>query len=395
MSEPTRDADPTSPRYQMLEVWRGLVSIVVVLEHVGVALWSRSDEATNGWTGGFQRVIETVLKWNVGTPLFFVMSGYCIAASLKASQRRGVSPLGFLGRRLWRIYPTYWAALLGLAVFVTVLDSTGLTRLHDNALSLKIASPSTLNPAQWVGNLTLTEMWRPIVGGGEAAMFDRVAWSLCYQEQFYIVCVLAVWVAPNRFGLTLAVFTVLVVLFRVAAWDARMLSRIEGLFPIYWHEFAVGLAVYWRLTGTGSSSFVTRRGLELVVAGMLVVASLNHNVSTIAASGLGLVLIALYRWDHVTADLAWLEPLRSCGKRSFSIYLTHLPVAAIGNQLLHDLGLTGFWGRTLVMMPLVTAASIAVGWAFHQAIERRFVPEARRSWTRSGIRRRPFLILPA
>jgi peptidoglycan/LPS O-acetylase OafA/YrhL len=366
----------STQRYQMLDVWRGVVSLIVVVEHVGVVLWLGEYDA-EGWGGWLQREIVRVLKWNLGAPLFFVMSGYCIAASLLAQQRRGGTPLSFLARRLWRIYPTYWAALLGFVVLTAGFDALGFVRLHRNNLSLEIASPGDLVLAQWVGNLTLTETWRPLTGGLEPAVFTRVAWSLCYQEQFYVICVLALWLAPNRLGRALALATTAIVAFRLGAWDAGALHRIEGLFPVYWHEFAVGLAVYWRLNGcTGPATpanLAAKRGLDLFLVALLVSASRYGFVSTIAASGFGLLLIGLYRWDHLTGGLHWLGPVRACGRRSFSIYLAHLPVAAVGNTLLYDLGLTGFWARLLVTVPLVTMASVAVGWGFFHLVERWFL----------------------
>ena len=66
---------------------------------------------------------------NLGVSLFFVISGYCIAASAEATARKGGSPWGFMGRRVWRIYPPYWAALLGFVAVVVALDAAGLGRL--------------------------------------------------------------------------------------------------------------------------------------------------------------------------------------------------------------------------------------------------------------------------
>jgi hypothetical protein len=54
----------------------------------------------------------------------------------------------------------------------------------------------------------------------------------------------------------------------------------------------------------------------------------------------------------------------------------------IGNAALFDLGLTSFWARVLVIVPVVSAASLAVGWAFHHAVERRFMgPPPQIRWT--------------
>ena len=138
-------------RYRMLDIWRGIVCLVVVLEHAGVVLWSGVDQST-GWAGSLQWMAVRLLTLNLGTPLFFVMSGYCIAASLESLRRRGETPLTFLGRRFWRIVPTYWAALLFFFLVVAWLDRLGFQRFHDNPFSLILASPETLSQAQWFGN---------------------------------------------------------------------------------------------------------------------------------------------------------------------------------------------------------------------------------------------------
>src|SRR5436305_12095781 len=109
-----------SPRFHALDVWRGAVCLWVVLEHAGVALWSEAERGT-GLDHWLRRGLVSILELNLGTPLFFVMSGYCIAASIDSARRRGASPFAFFGRRLWRTFPPCLAALLGFVVVVAVL----------------------------------------------------------------------------------------------------------------------------------------------------------------------------------------------------------------------------------------------------------------------------------
>ena len=68
MSSPTS----RSPRFHALDVWRGAVCLLVVLEHAGVSLWFVADAP--GLEGRLQRLLMNVLSLNLGTPLFFVMS---------------------------------------------------------------------------------------------------------------------------------------------------------------------------------------------------------------------------------------------------------------------------------------------------------------------------------
>src|SRR5207253_4353689 len=68
------------------------------------------------------------------------------------------------------------------------------------------------------------------------------------------------------------------------------------------------------------------------------------------SAALGLVMIVVRKWDSAIADLRLLAPLRACGRRCYSIYLTHLPICTIGCMVLFELGLTGFWTRAMVMV---------------------------------------------
>jgi peptidoglycan/LPS O-acetylase OafA/YrhL len=369
-----------SPRFHALDVWRGAVCLLVVLEHAAVALWPVVGDGV-GLDGRLRRWIVGSLGLFLGTPLFFVMSGYCIASCIDSVRRRGASPVLFLARRVWRIFPPYWFALAGFVAVVAGLDALGLERYHRNGVALALDSPAVLDAWQWFGNLSLTETWRPMLGGHEASVYTRVAWSLCYQEQFYLVCFLTLLVARGRFERVLVWATAAIVGFRLLAYDAGAQHRIAGTFPMYWHEFFVGLVVYWRLSRPTTP--VARRGMELGLAALLIVALRNGLVSTAAAAGFGLLLIALHRWDGRIADLRWLDPLRACGRLSYSLYLVHLPVVMVFNSWLWDLGMEGFWPRALVMVPASSLASVAAAWVFHRVVERHFLdlPDVRLALT--------------
>lgn len=361
------------PRYHSLDVCRGLICLWVVLEHASVALWPGSLEAT-GWEGWLRWGLTGPFRLYLGAPLFLVISGYCIAASVDSARRRGTTALQFLRRRFLRIFPTYWMALLLCLVVVAGLDFAGLGRLHRGGYAIELASPRDLGLAQWIGNLTLTEIWRPRFWGTSEAVYTRVAWSLCYQEQFYVVCFVLLLATPRRLYRAMAGLTGAVVLFRILAWDSGMLFRLHGLFPELWHEFAIGLAVYYHLNAC-TTAWV-RRGIELGIAGLLVLALATGLTSTVATALFGLILIVLRRWDGRLESLRWLDPVRACGKRSFSMYLVHLPVCVVTSAVLTELGLTAFWSRALVVMPLATLAAVGVTWVFFHHVERRFIEAA-------------------
>ena len=367
------------PRYETIDAWRGVACLMVVLSHAGFAL--KANEGGND-------VLRWPFVWAVqhsylGVPLFFVISGYCIAASVDALRRRGHSPWTFLARRVRRIYPPYWAAILIFAATTAGLDHIGQRRLHGGDHSLRLESPGALDRAQWLGNATLTETWRPKVWGGrESLVFTRVAWSLCHEEQFYFACFLVLLAAPRRPFAALAIISAATMAYRSFAYDSGAVHRLEGTFPYYWHEFAVGVAVYWRLVK--ASTPLQRRVAEAGIATLMAIGLATDFTSTWVAAVFGLALIGLRRFDGASTRATWLAPLRACGRRSYSIYLVHNPVCLVGIEWLYSLGMVGFWVRALVMIPVLSVAAVVFGWAFFEVVEARFLnpPVDRRPHTR-------------
>lgn len=357
-------------RYQALDMWRGAICLFVVLEHAAVALWQGSSTSDGG--SRLREILVAPFQTNWGTPLFFVISGFCIASSVESCRRRGTPPALFLARRFWRVFPAYWVALLGFGAMVFALDQAGLSRLYRNPYALELSSIKDLTREQWIGNITLTETWRPHVAGGEVNVFTRVAWSLCFQEQFYLICFAALLFRRKPLAWTLAIATVVIVAFRIVAEDVGRLPLLSGTFPMLWHQFAMGLAVYWYLNGQVSLAW--RRVILCVLAlSTLMLPFIREAMSTAVASGFSLAMIGFHRFDDRWARIRSLNPLRAIGRCSYSVYLAHLPVIVITSGLLAECGLSGFWARAAVTVPVASAASIVVGLAFYRWVESRFL----------------------
>jgi peptidoglycan/LPS O-acetylase OafA/YrhL len=202
-------------------------------------------------------------------------------------------------------------------------------------------------------------------------VYTRVAWSLCYEDQFYLLCFLSLLVDRRRLFRGLTILTGLILAFRLFAYDSGRLFRYEGMFPILWHEFAIGIAVYWRLVHAQSAR--SKRVMESLIAGLFLIGVVSGFRSTIVAAAFGLALIALRRSDEIVGRMSWLAPLRACGRRSYSIYLVHLPICTVGNELLVHLGVVGFWPKVFLLIPLVSLASVAFGWLCFALVEVHFL----------------------
>lgn len=363
----------SSPRYLTLDAWRGLACLLVVVHHAGFAVLFEKKDA-------FRRSVALVLdRCDLGVPIFFVISGYCITASLDAIRRKGHGPARFLRRRVRRIYPPYWAAV-GFFLAVTLgLQRVGLERLlWGTHRALELVRPQKLTIPQWIGNLTLTETWRHLIGGGPQEIFTRVAWTLCYEEQFYFVCFAVLLLAGRRLFGTLAVVTGVTVFLRMALADAGMIHRFRGTFIDLWHEFAIGIGVYWVLNRASRRwdrpALLAAFGV-MAALGLMVPKPANDPVEygVFTASVLGVLLVLLHRFDEVAGRSRWIVPLRACGIRCYSMYLVHLPVCTVGLLTLQELGVESYAARLFIAIPTVTMASVAAAWAFFALVERRFL----------------------
>jgi peptidoglycan/LPS O-acetylase OafA/YrhL len=328
-------------------------------------------------------LLVAISRMGVGVTLFFVISGYCIAATADTARRTPAGVGRYFVRRFRRIFPPYWAALGLTGTAVCLVAACGLPRLLADAES-PIPYPGALTWQQWLGNLTLTETWRSHLTPDPRRLQLGPAWSLCYEEQFYAVCGLILLVCPRRFFAGAGVVTVATL--GVTAFSIRRpLPAIDGyFFDGHWLMFATGVVVYYLVhhaAGTGRRLGVAVVALtaalavyvryNLLVDGTWAAKDLMFHVATAAV--FGLVLLGLYRWDDGLANCAALRPLAFCGRLCYSLYLIHWPVVKLISHAAYERGLTGAWGTLAVTIPVSTAVSVAVAWGFHVAVERRFL----------------------
>ena len=351
-------------RYAWIDGLRGLAALAVVVGHVAQ--------------------IEPLGA--AAVMVFFVISGYCISAALASALGAGIGFRAFMLRRVRRIYPPY---ILAVLFFVA-------TRI----LRDRFASPDTFTSfdptsIDWLLNATLTQ-WMNLVPHPTGwphenpVLFVSVFWSLCYEEQFYIVMGVLAMTGRMHFALPLSAISLL--------WILYFPTTCHGWFVEYWPMFAVGCLVYWRLC------VVSRLSARVAIdVGLVVVASLAFTYATrlpwardlgtqwwgwngsdasrnafgdlgIAAM-FGFLLIAMRASDSwyrsariVSVPMGWL------GTISYSLYLVHnfnLRLSAEAARLiLKPLGMTSP-GVALYFVQILILIIIAM--VFHYFAERPFL----------------------
>lgn len=297
-------------RYGLIDAWRGLAALAVVVHHCG------------GPAIGAAAVM-----------VFFVISGYCIAGAADSCQRKNLGFTAFMWRRFRRIYPPYALALL----FWTL---TRLIKLKQSGVN-DLARPWT----QWVQNITLTQ-WLSLLRNPlpeapqNPSLFVAAFWSLCYEEQFYLVFALMILLC-GLIGLSVRAM-VMLLLPLALLWNTAFPQLCYGLFIEYWAMFAVGSLVFYALCRARS-----RSDRMLLVGAIIAITALSAFLNFFAgiawkispdpenpfriawhelliASGFALLLIAMRPLDERFKKFRPLSlPLHGLGMITYSLYLIH------------------------------------------------------------------------
>jgi peptidoglycan/LPS O-acetylase OafA/YrhL len=367
-----------STRYQSLDLWRGAACMMLVLYHT--SFYVPSEFSVRDWSAGSvaSAAVKTAnLLW-IGVPIFFVVSGYCIAASVDARNRRPYSLKTYFGRRMWRIYPPLWIACVW-AIGVTWMISYFWPSLYEACRQLP--RWEDWSPWNWAGNFTATESWQHHVTGSRVQYLMNNTWTLCYEEQFYAVVGLLLVIATRRFFTGALVLTGLTLICRhVGRWHD--LEQAGWFFEGHWLLFAAGILLYYQLTHAGRVGWWSILGLLLlgivyaVIDRSLVPGNENErhfDEYVVVACAFALLLLGVRRWDGAFMNAKLLRPLQWCGRRSYSIYLTHFPVVAALSCLMAQIGFTTPSDWLMVTLPLCVAVALVLGWLFHVLVERHFL----------------------
>lgn len=351
--------DTKPARLARLDTLRALAIVLVLMSHYNGFV---SQAPTFGIIGS--------IGW-AGVDLFFVLSGYLIGNQLLAPAARGESLdlKTFLARRLLRTLPNYYAVL---AVYLMLPDSP-------------IAGKSMAPLWQF---LTFTQNF----GLNYGETFTH-SWSLCIEEQFYLVLPLAVLALVGKRRSPRLLWCALFAAVGVGM-TARGVAFMDGrdvfAAPVYYSslcrfdELLPGVAIAM-LKNFHPMAFarILRYGNTLLVGGLAMAAVVLYGVmneapSAFAASAFGFSLVACSFTLLTCSALSpgsLLNRLRIPGAASlalwsYAIYLVHKPVfMALRPELLRR----GIDPGALSTIAAVSALGILGGWILYRLVETPFM----------------------
>ncbi|HEV2269407.1 MAG TPA: acyltransferase [Steroidobacteraceae bacterium] len=289
-------------RYELLDGLRGLAALAVVGTHLGVSQLGHA-----------------------AVMVFFVISGYCVAAAAESCRRKGLTVRQFMWRRLHRIYPPYFLSIVFYA----------LTRVAKLAI---VGRDSLLRPwTEWLQNLTLTQ-WVSLLrhplddAAGNHTLFVAAYWSLDYEEQFYLVVALALLLALRR--RTPMVASILALSVISLAWNLAFPGTIRGIFIEYWVHFSLGATLFYVLCIFPQRSVRTifvvavaalfSYSLSQVLPWHAPLATAPHVWLDLAvASAFTLALFCGRPLSDLIARQPLWRPVAALGLISYSLYLVH------------------------------------------------------------------------
>ena len=342
---------------------RAVAIILVVLYHTGVL-----------FNSGF-----------IGVDVFFVISGYVIAASLRRELGSGenISIAGFYARRVRRLLPAL-ALMLGTVLFL----STWLSSISSRVQTVRTGFFATFSSS----NLFLYR-FRPdgyfVVSEKTNALLHT--WSLSIEEQFYLafplLVALVVFVGMKRktdavrllkrslgivalLSLAACIYLSTRGINRLPSVVARLLgtNEIDARFAFYlpitraW-EFIAGVLVAWvrfRRVSSATTAFVGFIGLSLIV----VAAFIFQNVQSFPGFAallpvVGAVLVIQFAAPtNAVGKLLTIPGLSWIGDRSYGWYLWHWPMIQFVKPFYPDNKFASLCAGLLAIVPAALSYSL-------------------------------------
>lgn len=372
---PKNDAGRAISHVPALDGVRGIAILLVVTLHFGVAadFPNRSGITATRW---LERLFYT--GWS-GVDLFFVLSGFLITSILVASRSEAHYFRRFYGRRVLRIFPLYYAALvLGLILIPSLLPQRTPQLLED-----AVAGQAWL----WTYSLNFAMVFGRIGGAGVLGHF----WTLAIEEQYYIFWPWIVKTLSNRaMLLTCGVLVIGALLLRIVwmalglGWEGAYrftLTRVDA--------FGTGALIAFLVRTPRWRKRLVAFGPYGLVAGFLVIGAIFLAVphfypsewvvvtfghSVLAAMFGCLVLIGLR--DPAPRWLSG-DALSALGRYSYGLYVWHWPLqrmllawyAARPIQARPSAGLLD----ALTFLVTGMVGSALLGWASYQLLEQPFL----------------------
>jgi peptidoglycan/LPS O-acetylase OafA/YrhL len=309
-------------RFCFVDGLRGLASLAVVFFHAYKG--AHIDMLPSGF-------LATISYGDLGVAVFFVISGFVIAHSLRDQNLDALGLGKFVLRRSIRLDPPYWIAI-------------AMTLCFSQLASFFVAGsvPVEYSAKQIVAHLFYAQ---EIIGYPQ---INLVFWTLCYEFQFYLV-----------FALLLAAGSTKLMVVAFAAsllWPLGLAPEIRGLFPNLFYGFLLGVGTYFCWRHPRVRVWFALYSIIIFTASLVD----ENRFGIVCVATAALIALVALRGQLATVLKWW--PLQFLGLISYSLYLTHNTVSGASFRIWYTLmghsPTSEAFGLGLTVLACITAAAV-------------------------------------
>lgn len=352
-------------RIPALDGIRGIAIVAVLFYHTGI--WGVMAVGTLPATMVERWLFAAAARGYLGVDLFFALSGFLITGILYDSKGRSDYLRRFYTRRALRIFPLYYAVLF-LLVFVAPLVY--------HHWQVVIGGWSSVWAWAYLLNVEI------VAGPAKTPTVFLHLWSLCVEEQFYMIWPFVVLACSRRglLRLCLALFAGTIAI-RYLLGPVFPGRPVNWLMPARLDALAAGSFVAALLRGSIDVAAV-RRWAQAIGAAALAVFLVNQAIDLTSPIPIAAVLAgAVLAWIALSDSDAPIpvvsRPIpRFFGKYSYAIYLLHQPIALFLLQVIPFKRVGDRYGllpASALMFGLVCAASIVAALISWHTLEKHFL----------------------
>ena len=376
-TSPEPIAHPSS-RLVSLDVMRAIAVLMVMVSHLPYSIGvDDAGQRISATSDGLNHALE---YGRYGVHLFLVISGFCIHLQwARARQPDARIDFGkFWRKRLTRLYPPYFVALVGSLALLWVYY-----RFVAGAAGPGIAGQfGYTQPSLFVIDLFLLLFLFQNVNGSSERVGNGPFWSLALEEQLYLLYFPLLWVRRKwGWGVTLAGSTAICLGWRAVGlvWHDSIPASWSLLGPSLWTIWvlgALGVEAHfgWLKLPTWMRSLWA--GVLLLAAGFGLDQAMESSVGFVAALlrepviGMGFFVLvnavcSLESAGRFPVKAVWVRPLAWLGTISYAVYLVHQPLFVAIKTVLVRFGAN---------VPMVWCArmlfAIAAAWVFYVLFEK-------------------------
>jgi peptidoglycan/LPS O-acetylase OafA/YrhL len=391
MLSPVRSDPASQRRLGVIDGLRGIAILMVMFFHLwGLLPGLSGGKATTGLDIYLARLFG--VGW-AGVDLFFVVSGFLLTGNLYDARDSPTYFRSFYARRFLRVFPLYYVFLIVVLFVVPLLSSTF-------AAHIQIDNLRKVQAYYWTYTVNFAGSFRATASG--IPLTYTHIWSLCVEEQFYLIWPSIVLYAGDRQRLK-RLFLALMAGALVARWvlaldvfsGVLMPTAAYSLLPCRMDSFAFGGYLALVLRGDAGEIARVRRlapaligvaflglgAIFLAEQGLRPIGPLQATLDlTLLALGFGGLMVMVLDstpgtvWRRAFAN----QPLRIVATYSYGLYVVHLVAAmALVHYVAHSWWTKPVYGSfvfaNLGFTMLAGVASLCLAWTSWHLLEKRAI----------------------